>query len=174
MLYKILPRRHHSLELEMTPSQHLLNCLQLSNSNYDKLHLPPPTLPSPPPKVTQRPCLSEASHPILASPLPLGRETRSKPTIHTQDIANAPLPPRVVTPRTLSTSPPKVPSHSHRLSPRNLSQHDFCGMDTAHMTITLRDNHWSRQHQKNPVIHPYNGKEIDLALMKDPHLQPLW
>jgi hypothetical protein len=136
---------------------------------------PPPTLPSAPPKVTQRPCLAESSIPILASPMPLRRQTRSQTTIHTQDIANAPLPPRVVTPRTLGTSPPRVPSCSHRLSPRNLSQNDFCGMDTSHMAIALGDNHWSQHHQSNAVIHPTTGKEMEyMALIKDPHLQPLW
>jgi hypothetical protein len=136
---------------------------------------PPPTLPAAPPKVAQRPCLAESSNPILASPIPLSRQTRSQTTIHTQDIANGPLPPRVVTPRTLNPSPPRVPTRSQRLSPRNLSQNDFCGMDTAHMVITLGENHWSRQHQANAVIHPVTGKEMEyMALMKDPSLQPLW
>jgi hypothetical protein len=136
---------------------------------------PPPTLPAAPPKVTQRPCLAESSNPILASPMHLPRHTRSHTTIHTQDITNAPLPPRVVTPRTLNPSPPRVPTRSQRLSPRNLSQHDFCGMDTAHMAIALGKNHWSRQHQANAVIHPVTGKEMEyMALMKDPCLQPLW
>jgi hypothetical protein len=86
-----------------------------------------------------------------------------------------PLPPRVVTPRTLHPSPPRVPTRSWRLSPRNLSQDDFCGMDIAHMAIALGDNHCSRQHQENAVIHPTTGKEMEyLALMKDPRLQPLW
>jgi hypothetical protein len=136
---------------------------------------PPPTLPAAPPKVTQRPCLAESSNPILASTLPLRRQARSQTTINTQDITNAPLPTRVVTPRTPSTSPPRVPSRSLRLSPRNLYQHDFCGMDTAHTAIALGYHHWSQQHQANAVIHPTTGKEMEyMALMKDPHLQPLW
>jgi hypothetical protein len=73
-------------------------------------------------------------------------------------MTNAPLPLRVVTPRTLDPSPPRVPTRSHKLSPRNLSQHDFCSMDTAHMAIALGDNHWSHQHQANAVIHPITGK----------------
>jgi hypothetical protein len=105
----------------------------------------------------------------------LSRETRSQTTIHTQDISNAPLPPRVVTLRTLRPSPPRVPTRSQRLSPRNLSQDDFYGMDTAHMATALGDNHWSRQHHANAVIHPVTGKEMEYtALMKDPRLQPLW
>jgi hypothetical protein len=86
---------------------------------------PPPTLPAALPKVTQRPCLAESSNPLLASPVPLPRQTRSQTTIHTQDIANAPLPLRVVIPRTLRPSPPRVPTRSHRLSPRNLSLNDL-------------------------------------------------
>jgi hypothetical protein len=79
---------------------------------------PPPTLPAAPPKVTQFPCLAESSNPILASYTPLPRQTRSQTSIHTQDIANAPLPPRVVMPRTLDPSPPRVPTRSRRLSPQ--------------------------------------------------------
>jgi hypothetical protein len=126
-------------------------------------------------KVTQRPCLDESSNPILDSPMPLSRQTRSQSIIQTQDISNAPLPPRVVTPRTLNPAPPRVPTRSQRLSPRNLSQNDFCGMDTAHMAIALGDNHWSWQHLANAVIHPVTRKEMEYtALMKDPRLQPLW
>jgi hypothetical protein len=136
---------------------------------------PPPTLPAAPATVKQRTCLAKSSNPILASPMPLPRQTRSQTTIHTQDITNSPLPPRVVTPRTLSLSPPRVPPRSQRLSPRNLSQNDFCGMDTSHMTIALGSNHWSQQHLANAVIHPITGKEMEyMALMKDAHLQPLW
>jgi hypothetical protein len=136
---------------------------------------PPPTPPAAPPKVTQCPCLSVSSNTILASPMPLQRQTISQTTIHTQHIPNAPLPPRVVTPRTLNPSPPRVPTRSQRLSPRNLSQNDFCGMDTAHMAIALGDNHWSQKHLANAVIHPVTGKEMEyMALMKDPRLQPLW
>jgi hypothetical protein len=121
---------------------------------------PPPTLPAAPPKVTQRPCLAKSSNPILASTMPLPRQTISQTTIHTQDIANTTLPPRVVTPRTLNPSPPRVPNRSQRLSPRNLSQNKFCGMDTAHMAIALGNNHWSWQHLANAVIHPVTAKEM--------------
>jgi hypothetical protein len=125
--------------------------------------------------VLQHPCLAESSHQILNSPMPLSRQTRSQTTIHTQDIPSAPLPPRVVTPQTLRPSPPRVTTRSQRLSPRNLSQDEFCGMDTAHMAIALEDNHWYRQHLANAVIHPVIGKEMEYtALMRDPQLKPLW
>jgi hypothetical protein len=107
--------------------------------------------------------------------MPLSRQTRSQTTIQTQGIASAPLPPRVVTPRTLKPSPPRVPTCLQRLSPHNLSQRDFCGMDTAQMAIALGNHHWSQQHLFNAVIHPVTGKEMEyMALMKDPRLQPLW
>jgi hypothetical protein len=136
---------------------------------------PPPTLPAAPPQVALRPCLSESYNPILASPMHPPRQTRSQTTIHARDITNAPLLPRVVTPRTRNPSPPRVPTRSRNLSPRNLYQDDFCDMDTSHMAIALGNNHWSQQHLANAVIHPITGKEMEyMALMKDPHLQPLW
>jgi hypothetical protein len=135
---------------------------------------PSPSPPAAPPKFTQRPYLAESSNPILAYPMPISRQTMSQTTIHTQDISNAPLPPRVVTPRTLTPSPRRVPTSSQRLYPRDLSQNDFRGIDTAHMAIALWHNHWSRQHQANAVIHPVTRKEMEyMALMKDPWLQPL-
>jgi hypothetical protein len=107
--------------------------------------------------------------------MPIRRQTRSQTTIHTEDIPNVPLPPRVVTPRTLRQSPPRVSTGSRRLSPHNLSQEDFCGMDSAHMAIALGNNHWSQRHQTNTVIHPVTRKEMEYsALMTDPGLQPLW
>jgi hypothetical protein len=119
---------------------------------------PSPTPQAVPPPVFQRPCLAQSSNQIFNSPMSISRQTISQTTIHTQDIPNVPLPPRVVTPRTLSPSHPRVPTRSRRLSPRNLSQDNFCGMDTAHMDIALGDNHWSRQHQANAVIHPVTRK----------------
>jgi hypothetical protein len=107
--------------------------------------------------------------------MPPPRQTRSQTTIRAQDITNAPLLPRVVTPMTRNPSPPRVPTRSRDLSPPNLSQNEFCGMDTAHTAIALGNNHWSTQHLANAVIHPVTGKEIEyMALMKDPRLQPLW
>jgi hypothetical protein len=131
--------------------------------------------PASPAKVFPRSSLIPSSTHILNSPMPNRRQTRSQTTIQTQDIPNVPLPPRVVTPRTLRHSPPRVPTGSRRLSTRNLSQDDFCGMDTAHMAIALENNHWSQRHHANAVIHPVTGKEMEYsALMKDPRLQPLW
>jgi hypothetical protein len=136
---------------------------------------PSPATQAPPAKVVPRPSLAPSSTQILNFSVPIKRQTRSQTTIHTQDIPNVPLPPSVVTPRTLRQSPPRVPTGSQTLSPRNLSQDDFCGMDAAHMAITLGNNHWSQQHQANAVIHPVTRKLMEYsALMKDPHLQPLW
>jgi hypothetical protein len=134
-----------------------------------------PMLPAAPPTVKQRTCLAESSNPFLASPIPPPRQKRSQTTIHTQDITKAPLLPRVVTPRTLNPSPPRVPTRLQNLSPRNLSQNDLYRMDTAHMAIALGNNNWSQQHLVNAVIRPGTGKEMEyMALMKDPRLQPLW
>jgi hypothetical protein len=140
---------------------------------FQKVHTP--NLQTAPPKVTQRTCLAESSNPILAYPTTPPRQTRSQTTVHARDITNAPLLPRVVTPMMSQPSPPRVPTRSQDLSHRNLSQYDFCGMDTSHMAIALGNHHWSQQHQANAFIHPITGKEMEyMALMKDPRLQPLW
>jgi hypothetical protein len=149
----------------MTPSQHSLNWLKFLNSNYDKLHLP---------RFHLRLQRSPNAH-VVSNPIPLPLQTRSQTTIHTQDIANAPLPTRVVTPRTIGPSHPRVPTRSQQLSPRNLSQNNLCGMDTANMAIALGDNHLPWHQQANAGIHPITGKEMEyMALIKDPRLQPLW
>jgi hypothetical protein len=72
-------------------------------------------------------------------------------------------------------APPRVLMRSQNLSARNLSLEDFCGMDTAHMAITMDNQHCSQKHQANAVVHPITGKENEyMALMKDHRLQPLW
>jgi hypothetical protein len=88
-----------------------------------------------PPYVAQRPSHIPLSTQLLNSLMPDRRQTRSQTTIRTQDLPTGPLPPRVVTPRTLRHSSPRVPTSSRRLAPRNLSQDNFCGMDTTHMAI---------------------------------------
>jgi hypothetical protein len=136
---------------------------------------PSPATQAAPATVVQRQSLAPSSNQILNSPMPISRQTRSQTAIHTQDIPNVPLPPRVVTPRTIRQPPPRVPTGSQGLSPRNLSEDDFCGMDSSHMAISLGHTHWSQRHQANAVIQPVTGKEIECsALMKDPRLQPLW
>jgi hypothetical protein len=123
---------------------------------FQKVHIP--KLPAAPAKVAQRTCLAESSNPILASPMPPPRQTRSQTTIHTQDIISTRLLPRVVTLMTSQPSPPRVPKRSQNLAPRNLSQDDFCGMDTSHMAFYLVNHHWSHQHQGNAVANPITGK----------------
>jgi hypothetical protein len=138
-------------------------------------HPPSPATQASPAKVVPRPSLVPSSTHIVYSSIPIRRQTRSQAKLHTQDIPNVPLPPRVVTPRTLRQSPPRVTTGYQQLSPRNLSQDDFCGMDSSHMAIALENNHWSQRHQANAVIHPVTVKEMEYsALMKDPRLQPLW
>jgi hypothetical protein len=154
----------------------ILALTELANIFKVKLrNTQPTTLPAAPPTVNLRPCLAESSNPILAAPMPPPHQTRSQTRIHARNTTNSPLLPRVVTPMTRNLSPPRVPTRSRNLSPRNLSQGGFCGMDTAHLAIDLGNNYWSQQHQANTVIHPVTGKEMEyMALMKDPHLQPLW
>jgi hypothetical protein len=158
MLYKILIRKSHFFSV----GDDTISALADSAAIF-KLKLrqtPSPTPQAVPPPVFQPQCLDESSNQILNSPMPMpiSRQTRSHTTIHTQDIPDRPLPPRVVTPRTLRPSPPRVPTQSGRLSPCNLYQDEFCEMDTANMAIALGDNYFSRQHQANAVIHRVTGK----------------
>jgi hypothetical protein len=134
---------------------------------FEKVHIP--IIPAPLAQVTQRICPEESSNPILTSPVPPPRQTRSQTAIHARAKTNAPLLPRVVTPMSSQPSPPRVPIRSSNLAPSNLSQDDFCGMDTAHMAIALVNHHWSQAHKSNAVIHPITSKEMEyMALMKDP------
>jgi hypothetical protein len=130
---------------------------------------PSPAPQAAPPMVFPHPSIAPSSNQILNSLRNIARQMRSQMTIHTQDIPNVPLSPRVIIPRTLRQSPPRVPYRSQSLSPRNFSKDYFCSMDSAHMAIALGQNHWSKHHQSNTVIHPVSGKEMDyLALTKDP------
>jgi hypothetical protein len=93
-----------------------------------KLKLQQTPSPAPqalPPKVFPHPSLAPSSNQILNSPMPIARQTRSQTTINTQDIPNVPLPPRVVTPRTLRQSPPRVPARSQSLSPKKIVPRRF-------------------------------------------------
>jgi hypothetical protein len=150
----------------------LTTLAEMFKNKFQKVQIP--GLPTAPAKVAERKLPAESSNPILASPMPPQRQTRSQKD-HAQHITNAPLLPRVVTPMRSQPAPPRVPRRSQNLSSRKLFQDDFCGMDTSHMAIALRNRHWSQQHQSNAVVHPITGKEMEyMALMKDPRLQPLW
>jgi hypothetical protein len=96
-----------------------------------------------PPKVALRPCLDELSRPMLAFHMPLRSQIRSQTSIYAQDIAKASLLPKVVTPVMHTEPPPRMPRRTENLSPCNLSQDAFYGMDAAHMAIALGNHHWS-------------------------------
>jgi hypothetical protein len=67
-------------------------------------HTPSPATRASPAKVSPRPSLIPSPNQILNSPIYSRRQTRSQTTIHTQNIPDVPLPPRVVTPRSLCAS----------------------------------------------------------------------
>jgi hypothetical protein len=101
-------------------------------------------LPNAPAKAAERTIPTESSNTSLASPMHQRCQTRSKTITDAQDTTNVPLLPRVVTPMTRRPAPPRVPMRSQNLSPRNLSQDDFCDMETANMAIALGNHHWSQ------------------------------
>jgi hypothetical protein len=59
---------------------------------------------------------------------------------------------------TSQPSLPRVPRHLQNIAPRNLSQDEFCGMDTEHMAIALGNHNWSHAYQANAVLHRVTGK----------------
>jgi hypothetical protein len=66
--------------------------------------------------------------PILTSPMQHNYQKRSQSTIDTGAATNTPLLPRVVTPMMGQAASLRVPTRSQNLSPRNLSQNDFCNI----------------------------------------------
>jgi hypothetical protein len=70
------------------------------------------------------------AQPILTSPMKHKYQTRSQTTINTGGAINTPLLPRVVIPMMGRAAPPRVPTLSQNLCPRNLSQNDFWNMET--------------------------------------------
>jgi hypothetical protein len=80
-------------------------------------------LPNVPATAAEHTIQSNLSRPILASPVQ--RKTRSQAILNTKDTTNAPLHPRVVTPMTTRPAPPRVPTRSQNLSPRNCGKTTF-------------------------------------------------
>jgi hypothetical protein len=134
-----------------------------------------PELSNAPIKAAENKIPAVMAQPILTSPMKQKYQTRSQTTINTEGATNTPLLPRVITPMTGRAAPPRVPTLSQNLSPRNLSQNDFWNTETAKICVALGTNHWSQQHFANAVVHPVTGKQMEyMAIMKDPDLQPLW
>jgi hypothetical protein len=115
-------------------------------------------LPNVPATASEHTIPANLSHTILASPVHQQRQTISQTIIDTKDTTNAPLLPRVVTPMTIRSAPPRVPMRSQNLSPINLSQDDFWDMETANMAIAFVNHQWSQQHHANAVVHLVTGK----------------
>jgi hypothetical protein len=119
----------------------LTTLAEIFKNKFQKVQIP--GVPTAPAKNAERTIPAESSNPILASPMPQWYQTRSQTIINSQDTTNASLLPRVVTPMMSQLAPPRVPRRSQNLSPRNLSQDEFCSMETANMAITLVNHHLS-------------------------------
>jgi hypothetical protein len=134
-----------------------------------------PELSSAPIKAAKNKRSAVMVQPIMTSPMKHKHQKRSQTTINTEGATTAPLLPRVITPMTGRAAPPRWPTLSQNLSPRNLSQDDFWNMETAKIAVSLVTNHWSQQNFSNTLVHPVTSKQMEyMALMKDPDLQPLW
>jgi hypothetical protein len=89
----------------------LIALAEIFKNKFQKVHIP--RLPTAPAKVAECPFPAKSSTPILASPMPPQRQTRSQTTIHAQNITIAPLRPRLVTPMT--SQPASVVFFAHKL-----------------------------------------------------------
>jgi hypothetical protein len=151
----------------------LTKLAEIFKNKFQKAQVP--GLSNAPAKAAENKRPAVLSQPILTSPMQQQYQTRSQTILNTGDTTNAPLLPRVVTPMTDRVAPPRVPTCSQNLSPRNLSQNDVWGMESANMEIALGTHHWSQQYCVNAVFHPVTGKQMEyMAHMKDPDLKPLW
>jgi hypothetical protein len=115
------------------------------------------------------------AQPIMTSPMQHKHHKISQTTINTKGATNTPLLQRVITPMIDRAAPPRLPTLSQNIPPRNLSQDAFSNMETANVAVALETNHWYHQYFANAVVHPVAGEQMGyMALMKDPDLQPLW
>jgi hypothetical protein len=79
-----LQNHHPEVPFARVKDATILALAELAKKFKLKLRQTPPTaLPAAPPTVKLRTSLAESSNPILASPMPLPRQTRSHTTIHT-------------------------------------------------------------------------------------------
>jgi hypothetical protein len=151
----------------------LTKLAEIFKNKFQKVQAP--GLSNAPAKAAENKRPDVLSQPILATPMQHQSQKRSQTIINTGFTTNTPLLLRVVTPMTGRAAPPRVPTRSQNLFPRNLSQNDFWDMESSSMVIALGTHHWSQQNWANEVAHPVTDKEMEYAaLMKDPNLQPLW
>jgi hypothetical protein len=112
----------------------------------------------------QRPKLQ----PVITLPIKHYHQPRTQ-TNSNQTFHNVQQPPRVVTPATARAAPPRVQDGPHQLSPQKLSR-DFLDLGGANCAIAFGDNHWTKTHMMNSVIHPSTGKEMRIQTL-DLHLK---
>jgi hypothetical protein len=110
-----------------------------------------------------------------SSQSPTSAEIRSNKQLNPTERANViepqnlPQLPRVVIPAAKSAAPPRVPTGSRILSPRNLSE-DFFDMGSVNHVINAPVMHMARA-----FIRPNTKKEVEyMDVMKEPTLKPFW
>jgi hypothetical protein len=101
----------------------LTKLAEIFKNNFQKVKAP--ELSNAPVKAVGNKRPAVLDQPIQTSPMQQQYQTRSQTTINTGDTTTMSLLPRVATPLTGRAAPPRVPTRSQNLSPRNLSQDDF-------------------------------------------------
>jgi hypothetical protein len=100
---------------------------------------------------------------IITSPIKLNYQTRSQTNV-LQALEKVQQPPRVVTPATRSATPPRVPTRTRQLSPRNLSR-DLLDIGGANCAIAFGEKHWTNIPMMNSVIHPVTGNKCNTKIL---------
>jgi hypothetical protein len=113
--------------------------------------------PSPQENVSNKRQGSELQ-PVITSQIKHYHQPRTE-TNSNQTFDNVQQPKRVVTPATARAAPPMVQARPHQLSPRNLSE-IFVDLGGTNCAIAFGENHWTKTHMMNSVIHPSTGKEM--------------
>jgi hypothetical protein len=145
----------------------LTKLAEIFKNKFQKVQAP--GLSNAPVKAAENKSPVDLSQPILTSPVKQQYQTRSQTIIYTEDTTSAPLLSRVVTPMTGRAAPPRVPTRSQNLSPRNLSQVNFWDIASANMAIALGTHHWYQtlceyscppsHRQRNGIHGPHEGLE---------------
>jgi hypothetical protein len=106
----------------------LTQLAEIFKNNFQKVKAP--ELSNAPIKAAENKRPAVMAQPIMTSTMQHKHHTISQTTINKEGAPNTPLLPRVITPMKGRAAPPRVPTLSQNLSPRNLSQDNFWNMET--------------------------------------------
>jgi hypothetical protein len=138
-----LKHPHPEVQFTQVSDDTITALAQLATIFKNKFQKPSaPKLIQAPLKAAENKQPAALSHPILTSPMQHNYQTRSQRPISVNPARNTPSLSRAATPMAGHATSPRVQARTKSLSPRNLSQHYFCNMETANQSVALGTNHW--------------------------------